>query len=383
MHSSISRKRQLLNKINKIYYITYQTFPAETANSLQTISNIKHILKLGMNVHLIFPLREQRSSDDVAIINSFYEEDLHFDITGTDHKYPFGKFKLFNRLLFLMSHFLWSRKTVMNILEKKDNSVGFFTRSDWVFYFLSKNNKNVVFECHQFTKIRKFIISSSLKNPGSKIIFLNENLKNDYEKRFKLNNNFVILQNGVDESLFESTAKNNNQIIFVGKLTRFGKSRNIDYLINSFSQLDESYKLKIIGATEPEREKYQKIVGELKIDRRVKIFEFMSHRKVVKHILESEIGVLINTIDNAHSTKYTSPLKYFEYLYADVKVIASNFEAHKKLPFSENIKFFNIGDSSSFVKSVIEVQDTPTLDKNKKEKISLDLRAKEILNLFN
>ena len=30
-------------KNRKIYYITYQTFPAETANSLQTISNLEKV----------------------------------------------------------------------------------------------------------------------------------------------------------------------------------------------------------------------------------------------------------------------------------------------------------------------------------------------------
>ena len=43
-----------MNKINTINYITYQTFPANTANSLQTISNIKYLLKNNMEINLIF-----------------------------------------------------------------------------------------------------------------------------------------------------------------------------------------------------------------------------------------------------------------------------------------------------------------------------------------
>ena len=52
----------------KISYITYQTFPAETANSLQTISNIKYLSRNGFNVELVFPLRSINSSDDLNII---------------------------------------------------------------------------------------------------------------------------------------------------------------------------------------------------------------------------------------------------------------------------------------------------------------------------
>ena len=54
---------------NKITYITYQTFPANTANSLQTISNIKYIIKNGVKVELIFPLRSKESSNSLEEIN--------------------------------------------------------------------------------------------------------------------------------------------------------------------------------------------------------------------------------------------------------------------------------------------------------------------------
>ena len=61
-----------MNKINTINYITYQTFPANTANSLQTISNIKYLLKNNMEINLIFPLRESGSSDSMEKINEIF-----------------------------------------------------------------------------------------------------------------------------------------------------------------------------------------------------------------------------------------------------------------------------------------------------------------------
>ena len=63
----------------------------------------------------------------------------------------------------------------------KDKNEYLFTRSDWIFYFLSKKNYNVTFECHQLSKIRKWIIKNSIKNKNSKIIFLNENYQVDSE----------------------------------------------------------------------------------------------------------------------------------------------------------------------------------------------------------
>ena len=65
----------------EICYLTYQSFPAETANSLQTISNIKYLVKNGVDVELIFPLREKSSNESVEIIKEHYStgEDFQSD----------------------------------------------------------------------------------------------------------------------------------------------------------------------------------------------------------------------------------------------------------------------------------------------------------------
>ena len=60
-----------MNKI--LNYITYQTFPADTANSLQTISNLKYFVKNSYDVYLYFPLREKQSSDDLKILQEANE----------------------------------------------------------------------------------------------------------------------------------------------------------------------------------------------------------------------------------------------------------------------------------------------------------------------
>ena len=95
-------------------YVTYQSFPAETANSLQTISQIQEFVKQGLNVNLYFPLREQNSSGDKNILFEFYEVKNTFNIYGLLHSYPFGKFQKFNKIWYHISHFLWSKKNIRN-----------------------------------------------------------------------------------------------------------------------------------------------------------------------------------------------------------------------------------------------------------------------------
>ena len=99
-----------MKKKKNLFYITYQSFPANTANSLQTISNIKYFVKNNLNVTLIFPLREPGSSDDLSLIQNKYSINEDFEVVGTDHNLPFGKFNFFNKLFFLISHYLWSKE---------------------------------------------------------------------------------------------------------------------------------------------------------------------------------------------------------------------------------------------------------------------------------
>jgi len=367
-------------KKKNLFYVTYQNFPADTANSLQTISNIKYFVRNNINVTLFFPLREAGSSDNLSIIQNKYEIKENFKVTGVNHNLPFGKLNFFNKFFFLISHYLWSKNTVSNLLKNYKEPDLFITRSDWVFYFLSKNEKNVIFECHQYSKLRKLLLSKSLKNEKSKIIFLNENLKNDYTNQEDIRGKSIVLHNAVDFDLFdEKMTKNKNEIIFIGKLTRFNESRNIDFIIKSIIKSSNNFKFKIIGASEEEKVKINKLLSSIKSKGDIKVLGRLNRKSTIEEIKKAEIGLLINSDKNEHSTKYTSPLKYFEYLAAGLKILAVDFDSHRKLPFSDNIIFFQDKDFESFKLALNKVPDYEQKKASSLKEISLDKRVKNII----
>ena len=69
MERIISLYKEMKKVLN---YISYQSFPANTANSLQTISNLKYLARNHYEVRLFFPLREKNSSDDLKILQKYY-----------------------------------------------------------------------------------------------------------------------------------------------------------------------------------------------------------------------------------------------------------------------------------------------------------------------
>ena len=367
-----------------ICYITYQTFPANTANSVQTISNINYFVKNDCDVSLIYPLREKKSSNSIKEIQDFYNISASINIKGLDHKYPFGKIKSFEGLMFHISHYLWAKKTVKTL----DNNIYDFymTRSDWIFYFLlRKTKKRVVFECHKISKLRKVILKLCLKKSNAKVIYLNKKLMDVFSK---LNNemNSLVLHNGVDLEEFKNseTENKNMDIIFLGNLQRFSKSRNIKYAIDGFvkSKLSDSFSLKIIGGPESISNSLRNYVNENYGNENIKIFGPLGRIDAKNSLNNARVGILINDKDDEHSYLHSSPLKYFEYLASNLKVVASDFPAHRELPYSENIIFFNQNNLESFSNALEQslVQESKIIDLNK---ISLDYRIKKILEFID
>ena len=373
--------------IKKIYYITYQTFPSEKANTIQTIENLRNLNKEGVKVDLIYPLRDKNSTDNLSILKDYYSLDFDISFKGKNHLLPFGKVKIFEKYTYLLSHVLWSYWVTRNFITEKDSYV--FTRSDWVYYFLSRKNIPVVFECHQLTNLRTLLMRKSIKYPKSKIIFLNNNLAKDSNLDFVNNpQKITVMHNGVDHDYFKTPLKEpsqKNKMVFVGNLLRFNKSRGIEFVIQSMAKnnFPNDILFKIIGGPEDEVDRLKNLVSKLQLKDRVEIVGRMSRKETINQLRNSEFGLLLNSNDDIHSTDHTSPLKYFEYLYAGLKIIAIDFPSHRALPFSTNICFFIKKDSKSFIKALNDASNKSILNKVDLESITLEKRSKKILSFLS
>lgn len=373
--------------IKKIHYITYQTFPSEKANTIQTIENLRNLNKVGVKVDLIYPLRDKNSTDNLSILKDYYSLDFDCSFKGKKHLLPFGKVKIFEKYTYLLSHVLWSYWVTRNFITEKDSYV--FTRSDWVYYFLSRKNIPVVFECHQLTNLRTLLMRKSIKYPKSKIIFLNNNLAKD--SNLDLVNNpqkITVMHNGVDHDYFKTPLKEpsqKNKMVFVGNLLRFNKSRGIEFVIQSMAKnnFPNNILFKIIGGPEDEVDRLKDLVSKLQLKDRVEIVGRMSRKETINQLRNSEFGLLLNSNDDIHSTDHTSPIKYFEYLYAGLKIVAIDFPSHRALPFSTNICFFTKNDSKSFIKALNDASSKSILNKVDLESITLEKRSKKILSFLS
>ena len=141
--------------------------------------------------------------------------------------------------------------------------------------------------------------------------------------------------------------------------------------------------MKIIGGPIEELVLLRKFIKDQNLQDKVELLEWIPRGKVLNEIEKSGIGLLINSSKDKHSVLYTSPLKYFEYLYAGLNIIAVNFHAHKTLPYSENIEFFDENNEESFINALNNFpSQSNNLTKEELRGITLEFRAKEIFNFI-
>jgi len=364
--------------LKTLNYITYQTFPASTANSLQTISHLNHFSLKGWRVRLFFPLRERGSTDNVDELNSFYQIDRNIEVNGIKHPYPFGKIKVLEKFMYSISHYLWCRNFIKNGLNLSSEEF-YMTRSDWIAYYLAKSGNNVIFEIHNYSRTRNYVLRKISKFENIKLIFLTEELRNSFSD---IPSRYEITPSGVDESLFQEVSNKDLDVVFVGNLKRFGQSRNIDFLIRVFSENSElqNIKLTVVGGPSEEVERLKKLLN--KDSTNIDFVGSLNRKETIAYVQRAKVGVLINSSASVHSLKYTSPLKYFEYLYAGLNVVAVDFESHHELPESNNIYFYKENDTLDFSTKIISaLEDEPkAIDKTK---ITMSTRVDKIIHLFN
>ena len=356
----------------KLTYITYQTFPAKTANSIQTISTIKHLTRAGLDTTLIYPLRNQESSDDLLQLKNHYKFEDNIKLIGTIHPLPFKRINFFEKYWYLISHFLWSYFTVRKFYSSKQEL--YFTRSEWVFYFLSKKNANVIYECHQISKFKKILINKSLKKEKSKVIALTDEIKNEISplEESKVN----IFSSAFDDDFFYAKSEKKNHIVYAGSLFRFGKSRGLEILFENLSKLKiDNLKIIIISSDEDEIKSFENLDIDLEIYRK------LNQEEVGKILSSAKVGLLINN-SSKHAELYSSPLKYFEYIAAGLNVVATDLISHRKLPLSAEINFYDEGNVESFESALIDAVNKENKNITSVEDYSMTARVNKILHLF-
>jgi len=338
-----------------------------------------------MRLAYLFPEKlPSKKARAVSVLNTACSLSKYIDTTLIYEKSDF-KINCGVKLLGIDRKFILRSNKIFNFNLKKviNNFDYFYVRHLKTAEFLIKNNKKVIFEVHEIfseqNKNIKILEEFVLKNANG-IIFVNEFLKNYTKEKFNLIQPLKVIRNGCgfEFQYIKKDFSKINEIYYIGS---FQKWKGVEFLIDAINKTNIN--LKIIGDGE------QKNELQKKANNNIKFVGYKPHNEIEQLLKNIKLAVIPNIKDI--STKFSTPIKLYEYMMSSTIVLAPNIPTIKEIiKDGENGFLFEIEDKKSFLKKLNYVL---SLDKNTLQNISKnayesvknytwDNRAKEIIKFI-
>lgn len=337
--------------INKsLVYIANLRLPTEKAYGVQIAKMCEAFADLGLDITLVVPYRINKIRDEFF---SFYSLKKNF------------KFKK----IFLLDFYLPGKLNILALsLKNLVSAIGLgiyaltknvdiiYSRDELSLFFLSFFKKNLVYETHRFSNARKFIYKRFI-NKNLKIVAITYKLKEDLVKIGFEPDNILVAPDGVDLGKFDLPISQKEArekldlpfdkkiIMYTGHLfewkgagTLLEAARNTKDILFVF-----------VGGTDYDVEKFR---GKAKELDNVLILGYKPYSQIPVYLKAADVLVLPNSAKEDISSKYTSPLKLFEYMASSRPIVASNLPSIVEILNKENAMLISSDDSVSIINGI-------------------------------
>ncbi|MCK5416141.1 glycosyltransferase family 4 protein [Candidatus Parcubacteria bacterium] len=378
----------------KIYYIINSRFPNEKAEGLESMKISSALSDFA----------------DVCIIKSFRFNKIKknpFSFYGTEKEFPIitlpcldimplrlGKFSFlvqtYTYLFFLLIYLL--------LFTKKDDII--LSHEANLMFFVSQIRKNSFFDMHDFPR-SKLSLFSQLFEKLRGIITTNKWKKTELEKKFNIKSDKILSHpNGVDIAKFDlditkeearkelKLPQNKILIGYVGMLKTMGMEKGIDVAIQAMKQLDEKYKLVLVGGNKEDIDYYKKYADSERVSDKIIFVGWMKNSVIPKYLKAFDM-VIAPFPAGDHYNYFMSPMKVFEYMASKRPMIASDLVSIRELAGDDECIFVKPDDSQSLLKGVERVIDDRDLSNSMAynaheaiKKFTWESRAKSIINFI-
>ena len=308
-----------------ICYISNSAAPSKNASSLQTAKLCEALSKIGHKVILILP-------------DTGYKGKKYHNFYDIKNKFKIKRVKYFKKFPTGVNYYLYSLISILTSSYKKQNL--YITRNFFTCLLLCFFNKPHILEIHDDIQIEgrivKFLVKyfKYLNNKNIvKIITTTNTLKKKYHKSYFVSKDkLLVLHNASSLKLKFKKYESLNRNLKIGYFGSIYKSRGLDMLIK-LSNKDISNKYYIYGGSKKEiknlNNKYssknlyfQSYIPYSKIKRKLKSVDICLLPYTNKITVSGNVGDI---------SKYTSPLKIFDYMITGKFIICSNIKVIKEV----------------------------------------------------
>ena len=337
--------------LEHLVYVTTARLPTEKANGLQISRMCEAFARSGMAVTLLHPYRYQSGAalraldlfDAYGVERLFAVETLaNLDVRRLEHLLPSG----LAQVTILLSNIFWSRFAVREAIVRQGEL--YYARDIPVAYWMAEYDLPFALELHsvprgiQRSMLRRVMSARSLRLLAP----LTHVMAGELRKLGAPEEKLIVLPDAVAPELFAARPSReecrrrcglpqDREIIgFVGRFSALGGERGIEELISSVGLLGErahSVTLLCVGGPLDALHQDERAIADSGLrPEQVVIRDRVPPREVPLWMGACDIGV-IPSPPTPHYSRYSSPLKLFEYMAAGLPIVASDLPALREI----------------------------------------------------
>ncbi|AYA41537.1 glycosyltransferase [Xenorhabdus nematophila] len=385
----------------KIAYIDPYPVPDYRVASLQILQNVDAFARQGHHVCLITPKGQSLVEEIMGRSLPPSAEQITLHDIRRKWYFPLNTQKLF---YFQVSRWLkehpvdaiFTRNIKMaNYLLCKHPEIPHFFESHEVFSQSFKESHDLVKHKnqHKYQKLRK--IEQQVYERSQVVFVLTSLLGEDIYKEYGVKTPIVIAPDGVDMLAVNATNLTPSgkeykdglptQVLYLGSLHRW---KGIPTVMKAMSFLDNAM-LNIAGGTPEQITRLRQTAKQIGVADRVNFLGFVQPKHRFQVIADHDICVLPLTKTSIGS-RYTSPLKLFEYMAMGKPVVISDFPSIRDAVDEKAVNFANSENAESFAEQIQWLINHPAEVMKKvdyarqlvAERFNWDQRAKLITNVI-
>tara|TARA_B100001057_G_scaffold500744_1_gene617522 strand:+ start:4620 stop:5735 length:1116 start_codon:yes stop_codon:yes gene_type:complete len=306
----------------KICYISNSASPSRNASSLQIAKLCEYISKNGHEVKLILP--------GTGLKKNF------FKFYGIKFRYRIKKLNLFKKFPTGFYYYLYSFVAIIKSNIKKQDL--YITRNFFTSLILSIFKKKHILEIHDDINIEGRIVQFLVKyfrilnsNFLIKIVTTTHTLRKKYEQ-YGIDKKKIFTFHNASSLVSTFKKSKKKKSLKIGYFGSIFKSRGIDMIIK-LSILDKKNNYLIYGGSLEEIKDIKKNVK----NKNIKFMPYLPYSEVSKKLKNIDICILPYTSKITVSgnvgdiSKFTSPLKIFDYMKLGKLIISSNLNVLKEI----------------------------------------------------
>lgn len=344
----------------KVWYISNSRIPTEKAYGIQIMKMCEAFATGGINITLILPTRKSSFSTE-GDMYKYYKVKNNFSlkrIWSFDPyflmKLPQGIYIKFQSFFFIISLFIFL------LFHNKKNTI-FYTREEYLLPLLLLFSKKVSWECHTLPSNIAFYKKYWKRLSG--IIVLTSFLKEKLVSYGIDPNAIVVSPDGVDTEQFLSFSPTNREelglpankkiVLYTGHLYDW---KGADILAQAAEKLSKDFCVLFVGGTPSDVRHFQKKYGVVS---NIRIIGHVPYEQIPSYLSCADVLVIPNSGKSVHSSHYTSPLKFFEYLTTTKPIVASDLPSLREIGVQfQGVYFCQPDDPEVLARSIREAAES-------------------------